>query len=112
MSIIFKCKYNNLVVRIIKPCSYITIDEFSEHEVENDPFKSVMLVTNSTLLEVTQKCVLCKDVNSDETYVIPILQFMNNFEPYDGCVVDMFRTIEKLKNLEDEEPANDIPQAA
>lgn len=111
MNIIFKEKYGNLTVRVISLCTHVSTlawNDYSGNYESATPFESAFSITNTDLVKVSQKCILCTDVNSNETYTIPLLEFMNMFQPYDGYISDMMRTVEKIKNMEDEENREDI----
>ena len=111
MNIIFREKYGNLIVRIISLCTHmqvLTWEDFHDDYSGTNPFEDAFSAGDTDLAKVVQKCILCRDVNSNETYTIPLLDFMNMFQPYDGYVSDMMKTVEKIKNIENEENREDI----
>lgn len=108
MNIIFKERHGDLIVRIINLCSYMTTIEWVDCGKGDAPFDDAYGVPNTNLVKYIRKSIICKDVNSNEVYTIPLLDFMNNFRPYDGYVSDVIKTVEKIKNIEHEEHREDI----
>ena len=61
-----------------------------------------------TYEEHIHDCVLCEDYNNrKQVYAIPILQFMNYYEPVSNYVEEIFSTFEKVKNIENNNPSED-----
>lgn len=113
MNTIFKEKYGGMIVRVLGQCTYmdfIKSSDFSERSLL--PFDDATCIEDTDSMRFIRGCIYCRDVNTNKLYAIPMLEFMTYFKPYDGYVEDMLKTIEKLKRLEDEEQANDIPQSA
>lgn len=52
--------------------------------------------------EDIQTCILCEDFDTHSIYVIPIIQFLNYYEPTASMIDQMIDTVEKLKNAENE----------
>ena len=55
-----------------------------------------------------QTCILCKDFDTHAFYTIPIIQFLNYYEPAAGMIDQIIDTVEKLKNAENEGNKEDI----
>lgn len=49
-----------------------------------------------------QTCILCEDFDTHAIYTIPIIQFLNYYEPAASMIDQMMDTVEKLKNAENE----------
>ena len=55
-----------------------------------------------------QTCILCEDFDTHAIYTIPIIQFLNYYEPAASMIDQMMDTVEKLKNAENEGKKEDI----
>ena len=55
-----------------------------------------------------QTCILCKGYDDNRYYAIPILQFLNYYEPAAGMITEAINVVEKLKTYENEGHKEDI----
>ena len=65
-------------------------------------------ITFVSTIQDIQSCILCEDIDTHDIYTIPIIQFMNYYEPAASMVDQMMDTVEKLKNAENEGDKEDI----
>lgn len=55
-----------------------------------------------TYVENIEDCIYCEDFDHHNTYAIPVLQFMNYYEPVSNYVEEVLSAFENLKRIENE----------
>ena len=84
---------------------YKDICTFESKETEETTDCGIQFTTQKVDI---QTCILCEDFDTHAMYSIPIIQFMNYYEPTANMVEEMMDTVEKLKNAENEGNKEDI----
>ena len=97
-------KHKNTGRRVI----YRDICTYKSFIYEEDTEKCITDIRFETCKEQIETCVLCKDVDTKQTYIIPILQFMNYYEPCSGMVDDLVNTFNNIKEAENERNTENI----
>lgn len=93
LSEIFKHRKTNRKVIYKDICTFESIEEEETTDYG---------ITFNTRKEDIQTCILCEDFDTHAIYAIPIIQFMNYYEPTASMVEEMMDAVEKLKNAENE----------
>lgn len=97
---VFKHKKTGRKVLYKDICTYEDITE------EEDTDKAgIILTTHKINIE---DCIFCEDCETHKFYSIPIIQFMNYYEPAAGVVEQVIDTLEKLKTVDNERNKEDI----
>jgi hypothetical protein len=99
LSDVFKDKKTGKAYVYKDVCTYKYLS--ASESIEN----GIIFTTTDTDI---QTCILCKGCDDNNYYAIPILQFLNYYEPAAGAITEAMNVVEKLKTYEDEGYKKDI----
>jgi len=97
---VFKHKKTGRKVLYKDICTYEDITE------EEDTDKTGIIWTTHKIN--IEDCIFCEDCETRKLYSIPIIQFMNYYEPAAGVVEQAIDTLEKIKTVDNERNKEDI----